>query len=111
MRRSVSTAVLLVALGLGIVGLAAGTGNFTASAQQKPETTEVKIDNFTFGPADADGAGGNHGHVDESRRHSPHGGQYATRCSNPKCWIPTRSFPSPSAKRAPIRTSARFTRR
>ncbi len=52
MRRSVSTAVLLAALGLGIAGLGAGTGNFTASAQQKPETTEVKIDNFSFGPAE-----------------------------------------------------------
>ena len=50
MRRSVSTAVLLVALGLGMAGLDAGTGNFSASAQQKPETTEVKIDNFSFGP-------------------------------------------------------------
>ena len=52
MRRSVSRAVLLVALGLGIAGLGAGAGNFTASAQQKPETTEVKIDNFSFGPGE-----------------------------------------------------------
>jgi amicyanin len=52
MRRSVSTAVLLVALGLGIAGLAAGTTNVTPGAQQKSETTEVKIDNFTFGPAE-----------------------------------------------------------
>jgi len=43
---------LLAALGLGIAGLGAGTGNFTVSAQQKLETTEVKIDNFSFGPAD-----------------------------------------------------------
>jgi len=50
MRRSVSIAVLLVALGLGIAGLDTGTGRFTASAQQKPETTEVNIDNFRFGP-------------------------------------------------------------
>jgi plastocyanin len=52
MRRSVSIAFLLAALGLGIAGLGARTGNFTASAQQKPETTEVKIDNFSFGPAE-----------------------------------------------------------
>jgi plastocyanin len=52
MRRSVSTAVLLAALGLGISGLGAGAGHFTASAQQKPETVEVKIDNFSFGPAE-----------------------------------------------------------
>ena len=52
MRRSMSTAVLLAALGLGIPGLGVGAGNFTASAQQKPETVEVKIDNFSFGPAE-----------------------------------------------------------
>ena len=50
MRRSVSTAVLLVASGLGIAGLGAGKRYITASAKQKPETTEVKIDNFSFGP-------------------------------------------------------------
>jgi len=50
MRRNVSTAVLLVALGLGIAGLGAGRGTVTARAQQKPETTEVKIDNFSFAP-------------------------------------------------------------
>lgn len=52
MRRIVSIAVLLVVVALGIAGLGAGTGNFTVSAQQKLETTEVKIDNFSFGPAD-----------------------------------------------------------
>ena len=51
MRRSVFTGVLLVALGFGTAELGAETGNFTASAQQKAETAEVKIDNFTFGPA------------------------------------------------------------
>jgi plastocyanin len=50
MRRSVSISVLLVVLGLGMERLGAGTGNFTANAQQKPETAEVKIDNFSFGP-------------------------------------------------------------
>jgi amicyanin len=52
MWRSVSIAVLLAALGLGIAGLGAGTRDFTASAQQKPATSEVKIDNFSFGPAE-----------------------------------------------------------
>jgi amicyanin len=42
----------LAALGLGIAGLGTRTGNFTASAQQKPVTMEVKIDNFSFGPAE-----------------------------------------------------------
>jgi len=50
MRRSVFTAVLLVALGLEFAGLGARVGSFTASAQQKPATAEVKIDNFSFGP-------------------------------------------------------------
>jgi plastocyanin len=52
MRRSVSTGVFLAALGLGIAGLGAGAGTVTAGAQPKPETMEVKIDNFTFGPAE-----------------------------------------------------------
>jgi plastocyanin len=51
MRRSVSTAILLAALGLGTTFLGDGTKNFTASAQQKAITMEVKIDNFSFGPA------------------------------------------------------------
>ena len=50
MRRSVPIAAFIFALGLGMAGLGAGTGNSSASAQQKPETTEVKIDNFSFGP-------------------------------------------------------------
>jgi plastocyanin len=52
MRRSMSTAVLLATLGVGIAGLGAGTGNFAVSAQQKPQTLEVKIDNFSFGPVE-----------------------------------------------------------
>ena len=52
MRRSVSIGILIAAIGLGIGGLGAGTGNFTAGAQQKSETVEVKIDNFSFGPAE-----------------------------------------------------------
>lgn len=52
MRRRVSTGVFVAALGLGIAGLCAGAGDVTASAQTKPETREVKIDNFTFGPAE-----------------------------------------------------------
>jgi plastocyanin len=51
MRRSVSNAVLAAALATGMVTLGAGQKNLVANAQQKPETTEVKIDNFSFGPA------------------------------------------------------------
>ena len=52
MKSLVCTAVLLAALGFGIVGICVAGGDVAADAQQKPETAEVKIDNFTFGPAD-----------------------------------------------------------
>jgi plastocyanin len=52
MRNSLTIGTFLAAFGLGIAGLGAGAGNVTASAQPKPETMEVKIDNFTFGPAE-----------------------------------------------------------
>jgi len=42
----------LATFGLGIAGLGAGAENGAAGAQQKPETMEVKVDNFTFGPAE-----------------------------------------------------------
>ncbi len=51
MRKSVSIAVLTVALATGNGMVTIGQRSFVASAQQKPETTEVKIDNFSFGPA------------------------------------------------------------
>src|SRR5712692_7104793 len=50
MRRSVFTAVLGVATILGIAAMAASP-RFSAAAQQKAEATEVKIDNFSLGPA------------------------------------------------------------
>jgi plastocyanin len=50
MWRSVSTGALLAALGLGIAGLGARAGDITVSAQPKPATMDIKIDNFTFGP-------------------------------------------------------------
>jgi plastocyanin len=52
MRRSVFTAVFLAVLGLGIAEVGAGAGRVAASREQKPEMTDVKIDNFSFGPAD-----------------------------------------------------------
>ena len=52
MKSLVCTAVLLAALGFGIVGICVAGGDVAADAQQKPETADVKIDNFTFGPAD-----------------------------------------------------------
>ena len=50
MRRSVSIAVLTVALVIGLGTIDFGPVSVLASAQQKAEATEVKIDNFSFGP-------------------------------------------------------------
>ena len=51
MRRSVSIAGLVAALVLGTLGFGTGQNSYVASAQEKMSTMEVKIDNFTFGPA------------------------------------------------------------
>ena len=52
MRRSVFIASLTVMAVFGLCGIVAWQGSFTASAQEKPASTaEVKIDNFSFGPA------------------------------------------------------------
>ncbi len=50
MRKSVSVAVPVAVLMIGIAGLGATRKNL-AALRQKPETAEVKIDNFSFGPA------------------------------------------------------------
>lgn len=52
MRKNVSIGALVAAFGLGIAGLGAGAGNVAAGALQQPETIDVKVDNFTFGPAE-----------------------------------------------------------
>src|SRR5260370_9472507 len=51
MRRSVSIGVMTAALVFGMGMIAAGPKNFLAAAQEKTGTAEVKIDNFSFGPA------------------------------------------------------------
>ena len=51
MRRSVLMVSLGATLMLGMGALGAGRQRFELCAQQKPETVEVKIDNFSFGPA------------------------------------------------------------
>jgi plastocyanin len=51
MRRSVSIAVLAAALVISMGTIALGQNHFLASAQEKPTVMEVKIDNFSFGPA------------------------------------------------------------
>ena len=50
MRRSVSIAVLTAALMVGLGAIGIGQRSVLASPQQKAETTEVQIDNFSFGP-------------------------------------------------------------
>ena len=50
MRRSVSIAILTVALVIAFGGIGTIHQSLMVNAQQKPETTEVKIDNFSFGP-------------------------------------------------------------
>ena len=51
MRRSVFVAGLVAVVMVGVGGLGAGRKSLTAAAQQKPETAELKIYNFSFGPA------------------------------------------------------------
>jgi amicyanin len=50
MTRSVSIGVFVVASMLAIAWPRAGAGTVAPAAEEKPGTTEVKIDNFTFGP-------------------------------------------------------------
>ena len=50
MRRSVFIAGLATLI-LGTLGFGTGQKSYVASAQEKMSTMEVKIDNFTFGPA------------------------------------------------------------
>ena len=50
MRRSISIAILTVALVITIGAMGTRHQNLTVKAQQKSDTTEVKIDNFSFGP-------------------------------------------------------------
>jgi plastocyanin len=51
MRRSVCIAGLAAVLLVGIGALATGQNSFVARAQEKSSTMEVRIDNFSFGPA------------------------------------------------------------
>ena len=49
MRRSVSVAIFIAVAVLGIAAI--GAQSSAVAAQQKPESVDVKIDNFSFGPA------------------------------------------------------------
>ena len=46
-----SIATLGAILMLGVMGLSVGQKSSTALAQEKASTVEVKVDNFSFGPA------------------------------------------------------------
>jgi len=52
MKRMVTMAAVLVGMGLGIAALGAATENGTPGAQQKTDARDVRIDNFSFGPAE-----------------------------------------------------------
>jgi plastocyanin len=49
MRKSVSTKGVLVVMLLGVAVVGGRPSSLVASAQQKPNVVEVKIDNFSFG--------------------------------------------------------------
>jgi plastocyanin len=51
MRRTVTTAVVAAVLALGMGTLGAGQQSVIARAQETTSTADVKIDNFSFGPA------------------------------------------------------------
>lgn len=51
MRRSVFVAMLAGVITIGFVSVIEGRRGFALHAQEKASTTEVKIDNFSFGPA------------------------------------------------------------
>jgi plastocyanin len=51
MRRSVSCIALIAALGIVFMAIGTMRRSLIARAQSKPESTAVKIDNFSFGPA------------------------------------------------------------
>lgn len=51
MRRSVFIAGLAAVLMLGVAGFGVGQKRSIALAQDKASTVEIKIDNFSFGPA------------------------------------------------------------
>ena len=108
MPRSVLILSLGAALMLGMEALGAGRPRFELAAQQKPETMEVKIDNFSFEPATLTVPAG--ATVSWTNRDDiPH--TLVSTHSSRKCSIPTRNTPSLSARRGAIRTSVRSTRR
>ena len=51
MRRVLSIGVLAAALVIGFIWVIDGHRQLTVTAQEKASTTEVQIDNFSFGPA------------------------------------------------------------
>ena len=52
MAKSLSMGILLAALAIEVAGVRAAVTSVATGTQAAPATTDVKIDNFTFGPAD-----------------------------------------------------------
>ena len=76
MRRRVCIARLAVpAVAAAILLFAVGRGSVASAQQASAAGVEVKIDNFSFGPAAHHRCGGNDRYLDESRRHSAYRGQ------------------------------------
>jgi plastocyanin len=108
MKKIVSISVLFVGLGFGLAGLCAETGTVMPSTQQKTGATEVKIDNFSFGPAELTVPVGTT--VPWTNRDDiPHTVVNTDKVFSRKCWIPrkfsftfdTGTFPTsaPSTRR------------
>ena len=82
----------------------------SGTRQTQPATVEVKIDNFSFGPATVTV-------LPVPRSPGPIATTFPTpssamtKSSNPKSSIPTRNSPTRSTSPAPIHTSARCTPR
>ena len=103
-----SLAVVMIATML----LSAASPNSAANAQQVPPLTEVKIDNFSFGPATVTVAVGTT--VTWTNRDDiPHtwSAPMTRRHLSPRCWIRMTSSLTPSPNPEPIPISARFTRK
>ena len=112
MARSVLIAILGAVLLIGLRTIEAGRTNSTVNAQEKSSTMEVKIDNFSFGPAVLTVPVGST--VTWTNRDDiPHTvvSSDDQEYSNPRRWTRTTGFHSPSRGPELIRISAPLTQR
>jgi plastocyanin len=112
MRRSVSIAALAAILMLEFIELGVGQKCSAALAQEKASTAEVKVDNFSFGPASLTVAVGTTViWTNRATFPTPWSASMMRRRSNPSCSTQTRVSLSRSAKLARTLIFARFIRR